>query len=267
MATITRVVTWDFAVDPDTATALITSAAETAGFTIASACQGTVEIDVPRALLANQWAAKIMAEVNPSSFGSTVRLTVSGLGNKHYAHLTSIAVQLPERVLDDHGIGAATAGLANKIFGRKEIAHLSNVLDSGERVSAIGVGRFEGKAAIAAVTDRRVVILEKSIGSESMRTFAVNAIQAIDLSKGMTGEKVKLAHSGTTATIDTLSHGQGDALARAIREAQSKAAEPTPTPVPAGGDVVDKLERLAALRASGALTEAEFEAQKAAILG
>jgi Short C-terminal domain len=42
---------------------------------------------------------------------------------------------------------------------------------------------------------------------------------------------------------------------------------PNPTGRSAGGDSVAALERLAKLRDSGALTEAEFEQQKARILG
>jgi Short C-terminal domain len=44
------------------------------------------------------------------------------------------------------------------------------------------------------------------------------------------------------------------------------ARPPSPAQGPAEGDVVDDLERLARLRESGALTEAEFEQQKARIL-
>jgi hypothetical protein len=45
-------------------------------------------------------------------------------------------------------------------------------------------------------------------------------------------------------------------------------AYPAPQPAPAGGgDVVDQLERLANLRSQGILTEAEFQAQKARLLG
>ena len=41
---------------------------------------------------------------------------------------------------------------------------------------------------------------------------------------------------------------------------------PAPAP-PSGGDHIAALERLAKLRDSGALTDAEFEQQKAKILG
>jgi hypothetical protein len=50
--------------------------------------------------------------------------------------------------------------------------------------------------------------------------------------------------------------------------AQAPAAEPqyAPAPAPAGPDPIAQLTQLAALKDSGALTEAEFEAEKAKIL-
>jgi hypothetical protein len=55
-------------------------------------------------------------------------------------------------------------------------------------------------------------------------------------------------------------------------QAQQSAAEapapaPAPAPVAAAPDPIEQLTQLAALKDSGALTEAEFEAQKAKILG
>jgi hypothetical protein len=52
------------------------------------------------------------------------------------------------------------------------------------------------------------------------------------------------------------------------QEAQAPAAEPqaAPAPAEAGPDPVAQLTQLAALKDSGALTEAEFEAEKAKIL-
>jgi len=46
------------------------------------------------------------------------------------------------------------------------------------------------------------------------------------------------------------------------------APPPAPAPAaPAGGDTISQLKELAALKAQGILTDAEFEAQKAKLLG
>ncbi len=49
--------------------------------------------------------------------------------------------------------------------------------------------------------------------------------------------------------------------------ADAPAAPPEATPTAAGPDSIEQLTQLAALKDSGALTEAEFEAEKAKILG
>jgi hypothetical protein len=52
--------------------------------------------------------------------------------------------------------------------------------------------------------------------------------------------------------------------------AQQQASEPAPAPAapePAAPDRIAQLTQLAALKDSGALTEAEFEAEKAKLLG
>lgn len=60
------------------------------------------------------------------------------------------------------------------------------------------------------------------------------------------------------------------AYAQQAAPAPPAAAPPPPAapaqPAPGGGDVLDQLERLGALRSQGILTDAEFEAQKAKIL-
>lgn len=50
-------------------------------------------------------------------------------------------------------------------------------------------------------------------------------------------------------------------------QAQQVAAAPPPQVAPAQDDVYDKLERLGALKAQGLLTEEEFAAEKAKLLG
>jgi hypothetical protein len=59
-------------------------------------------------------------------------------------------------------------------------------------------------------------------------------------------------------------------MANKRAEAQAQQAPPEPAPAPpaaAAPDPIEQLTKLAALKDSGALTEEEFEAQKAKILG
>jgi Short C-terminal domain len=76
----------------------------------------------------------------------------------------------------------------------------------------------------------------------------------------------------TTAVVGTAAVVGGhmankQAAAQAQQAAPEAAAAPAPEPAAAGPDPVQQLTQLAALKDSGALTEAEFEAEKAKILG
>ena len=62
-------------------------------------------------------------------------------------------------------------------------------------------------------------------------------------------------------------YDQGVADAQAAAQAPAPAAAPAPAPAAGGEDVVDQLEKLADLRDRGVLTDEEFAAQKAKILG
>jgi hypothetical protein len=71
---------------------------------------------------------------------------------------------------------------------------------------------------------------------------------------------------GTAAVVGGhMANKQAQAQAAQAPEAEPQAA-PAPAPAEAGPDPVAQLTQLAALKDSGALTEAEFEAEKAKIL-
>jgi hypothetical protein len=67
-----------------------------------------------------------------------------------------------------------------------------------------------------------------------------------------------------TAVSNRVSRRQANRWADQNAYAQESAYEPAPA---AGNDPLAQLQQLGELRASGVLTEAEFEAQKAKILG
>ena len=67
-----------------------------------------------------------------------------------------------------------------------------------------------------------------------------------------------------TAVSNRVSRRQAD---RWYGDEQQAAAEPAPAPAAAAPDPIEQLKQLGELHTSGVLTDAEFEAQKAKILG
>lgn len=267
MATILRTVHWTVLADAGDPIALVTDAVKSTDFSVTSSSPTSMVIEVPRAMMKNRWGATVTGTVSPGEKGTDIEWVIDGPGNKHYEHMMAIAEGMPEGSLYDHGIPEAVSKVALKMFGRKEIRHLANVLDRGELVHAIGVGNLSGKMGIVALTDRRLLFLEKSIGSENLVEFALGSIGALSLGKKMGGETLTITYSGTTATITTLGHGQGDAIARKFRELKERSAfAASPSVAPSPADPIEQIERLANLRDKGILSEDEFQAQKTQLL-
>jgi Short C-terminal domain len=73
---------------------------------------------------------------------------------------------------------------------------------------------------------------------------------------------------GTAAVVGGhMANKQAAQAQQAAAEAPAPATAPPPAPEAGAPDPIEQLTQLAALRDSGALTEEEFEAQKAKILG
>ena len=75
---------------------------------------------------------------------------------------------------------------------------------------------------------------------------------------------------GTASVVSgSVAHHQQEKYARQDEEAyqQQQQQAPAPAPAPAGGDSLDELTKLAQLHQQGILTDEEFAAKKAQILG
>ena len=73
---------------------------------------------------------------------------------------------------------------------------------------------------------------------------------------------------GTAAVVGGhMANKQAQAQAAQAAQAPEPQYAPAPAPVAAAPDPIEQLTKLAALKDSGALTQEEFDAQKAKILG
>jgi hypothetical protein len=156
------------------------------------------------------------------------------------------------------------------LFGRKEIRHLRNILRASETVLELGQGQYEDKQGLVVLTNERLFFFEKSLGSETVEEFPLSVINSLSINKKMTGETLKIFSSGNQSEIKSMMHGQGDAIVRAYNSAKSTSsshATPAPSPSTPADDPFAQIERLGELREKGLLSEEEFEAKKAEILG
>lgn len=224
-----------------------------------------------RSLVKNRWAAEIYINLAPTSTGAaaTCRVDMSA-GTKHFEILADIAEAAGDDIFDDRGVSEAVErlGKAARLFGRKEVRHLRNMLRASERVAELGQGQYGPKQGLVVLTDERLFFFEKSmLGNETVEEFSLGSISSISVSKKMTGETLQIHASGNQAEIKSMGHGQGDAVARAFRDVRSAFSQSGPVTAPAqSDDPIAQLERIASLRDRGILTPEEFEAKKAELI-
>ncbi len=225
-----------------------------------------------RAILKNRWSAEVTVEITAAPDGSAAACRVSmPAGTKHYEVAADIVETVGDQFFDDRGLGAAgeRLGKAGRLFGRKELRHLGNLLHYSEHVHELGQGQYQGKQGLVVLTDERVFFLEKSLGGETLEQFDLDVITSMTVSKKMTGETLQIFTAGHTADIKSMGHGQADALDRAfrtVRQSHHQTAAAQVPPTPAATDPIMQIERLAALRDRGLLSNEEFEAKKAELI-
>jgi hypothetical protein len=270
---IVRTVEWKLLCEPEEADQRIRGAFERLDL-VPEGPLGRIVGHAKRSMLKNRWAADVAVDITAQPSGTVAICRVDMAGNKHFAVLSDVAEAVGDDVFDDRGVAAAVErlGKTGRLFGRKEVRHLRNVLRASESVLELGQGQYERKQGLVVLTNERLFFFEKSLGSETVEEFPLTVINSLSVSKKMTGETLKIFASGNQAEIGSMGHGQADALIRAFNAAKHTAAAPAQAAAQsgtgsAGDDPLAQLERLGTLRDKGLLSDAEFEAKKADLLG
>lgn len=170
-------------------------------------------------------------------------------------------------------IDAAISKMPSKVGGKRELKKLPEHLWEGEQVSILETGQYGAGMGIMALTDRRLLFLKDGIMSQTSEDFPFDKISSIQWSSGMMFGKIAVFVSGNKAEITNVGKAQGKAIVDAVRNRISAASGPAAPavsvapPAPVSEDPVEQIQKLAGLRDAGILTEDEFSAKKAQILG
>lgn len=176
----------------------------------------------------------------------------------------------PDQLRPD--IAAAKAKMTTKMGGGREIKRLADHLWEGELVEWLSTGTYAGGIGLLALTNQRLFFLKDGVMKQTSEDFPLSKISSIQWSSGMLTGKIQVFVSGNKAEIVNVSKLEGKAIVDAVRGhvsgATQNAAAPPPAPAaqPAD-DSIAQLQQLAALRDQGILTDEEFAAKKAQILG
>lgn len=172
-----------------------------------------------------------------------------------------------KRIVDEQ-IGRL--GVFDQWFTRKERNHLHEVMEPGETIHAMTSGLLDGNTWLVTVTNRRVLFLDKGMlfGLKQME-LPLEHISAIGHKTGMVLGEITVSTAGGAKRIENIRKADVPKVAKILscllKEFRQSVADGN-READTGDDTVSKLERLAALKDKGLLSDEEFAAQKSKLL-
>ena len=151
-------------------------------------------------------------------------------------------------------------------------------LEPGEAIRSAVLGTYAAKvmgnetvrAGILLATDRRVVFYAKKVTGYELESFPYGNISSFEQGKNMMGHNVTFFASGNKIHMKWIKTDKELAqFTEVVKAAMNSADSPagSVTSAPTQPDVMEQLRRLGDLRIAGVLTDEEFAAKKADLLG
>jgi hypothetical protein len=152
---------------------------------------------------------------------------------------------------------------------------VQTVLAPGEVVLDFTDGMFKQGALITSgarrtglfVTDRRVGFFTRKIGGHKVLDFAYGLITSVEYKNGMAFGEIRISAPGSRVIFTRVPKEDVERVGQAIRDRVAMAMSPAAPAAQSPVSVADEIEKLAGIRDKGLLTEDEFQAQKAKLLG
>jgi hypothetical protein len=158
-------------------------------------------------------------------------------------------------------------------FTKKEFLHFPEIAMSDETPIAISSGHMDGKTWLIILTNHRVIFLDKGMFF-GLKQIAINLshISSVGGQTKILFGQIVIAADGHTYTVENVDKDNVIPFTNMVKEAM-EAVKQNGTNTQqiqqqnANNDPYERLEKLATLKEKGIITEEEFQAQKAKILG
>lgn len=162
----------------------------------------------------------------------------------------------------------------SRLFGRREIKELPNILWDDEDLRDIVQGLYDNGQGILVATTRRLVFVNKGmVYGLKVEDFSYDRVTSIQYETKMMFGTITIFGSGNKAVVSQVTpKARAKSFAESVRALISETKEPAVAappvaPTAPGIDPIAQLEKLAELKDRGILTEEEFAAKKKQLLG
>lgn len=154
-------------------------------------------------------------------------------------------------------------------FGtKKEFLHLPKILNTGETPLAVASGVMDGNTWLITLTNLRVIFLDKGM-LYGVKQVDINLRDIVSVG-GKTGlllGDIMISTAGQNYTIKNVQKDSVIPFTNLVNETRNKNnTTSSPSQSINEDDFISRLERLAALKEKGILSEDEFQQQKQRIL-
>jgi hypothetical protein len=175
-----------------------------------------------------------------------------------------------DRVSDLSGLrpdlAAAASRLGSRLRDPGQLAPVASYLREDETVRYVAFGTHERGGGVLVLTDARLMFFLRRVMTPTL-DLPLGRISSVRTSSGVSTGEVALAVGEDVVAVSRIAKVDLESLAHAIRQAVVAApAEPASPEAASEVDPFEAMERLAALRDSGVLTESEFAAKKQELL-
>lgn len=156
-------------------------------------------------------------------------------------------------------------------FGtKKEVASLHEILTPDETIVGLCSGLMDNETWLVAVTNQRIILLNKGMlyGLKQIE-YPIEQIKSVSHSTGMVFGEILIDTGGQVKKIDNVMKTAVPKIAGLISDLVHNRAGRNQSSITQQGtpDAIALLERLAAMKEKGLLSEEEFESEKKKILG
>ena len=158
-------------------------------------------------------------------------------------------------------------------FGtRGEIKHLPSILWEDEVPLQITMGWYNGGNSLLVATDRRVILIDKGVITLKVEDFHYASITSVESRKGFGLGEMTIFVAGNKEQITQVPNDQvlvvADFIRNKVHELKTPSPPPpAPAPAPAPASIADELLKFSELLEKGLISQEEFDAQKAKLLG
>lgn len=154
----------------------------------------------------------------------------------------------------------------SSLLGRNEIAELPNLVSPSENIIGVVQGSYNKGAGLLVATDKRLLFVDKGMVSLKTEDFPISKINSIQFEAGYAFATIKIATAGNVAAITNVDKADGKNFVDTARYIMD-APPPQPVSQAAPLDIAEQLQKFAALKEQGILSEEEFNTQKKKLLG